>query len=112
FLEPISKIPMRGNGSDFVSYRGVSTTAWPKPRRGEATKRGDKSAPPRGVARNRHPHGVERLERSFGYALRLSPCDRTDCEPFPHMGIFEMGSILEKKESIMILTLFKRGHCE
>ncbi|WP_457597574.1 hypothetical protein, partial [Hydrogenimonas sp.] len=42
-LEPISKIPMRGNGSDFVSYRGARALAWPKPRRGEATKRGDKS---------------------------------------------------------------------
>ncbi len=27
-LEPISKIPMRGNGSDFVSCRGASTKAW------------------------------------------------------------------------------------
>ncbi|WP_456383590.1 hypothetical protein [Hydrogenimonas sp.] len=44
-VDPISKIPIGGNGSDFASYRGGSTQAWPEPRQEEPTKRGGKIAP-------------------------------------------------------------------
>gem|GEM_PF-6562237 len=64
----------------------------PKHRQEEATKRGSKSAPPVGWARKGHADFVENARRSFGYALRFSPRYRTLCEPFPVMGIFEMGS--------------------
>ncbi|WP_300368455.1 hypothetical protein, partial [Hydrogenimonas sp.] len=48
-IEPISKIPIGGNGSDFASSCGASTQAMPSAhRQGEATKRGGKSAPPAG----------------------------------------------------------------
>jgi len=84
---------MAGNGGDFAFYRGASTQAWPKPRRGEATKRGGKIAPPARVARKRQADVVENARCSLGYTLRFSPHHRTVCVPFPTMGIFKMGSI-------------------
>ena len=68
-LEPISKIPMGGNGSDFVFSRGGSTQVWLKPHQGEPTKRGCKSAPPAGW----HPKGTLTSLKMLDDAL-ASPC--------------------------------------
>ncbi|BDY13074.1 hypothetical protein [Hydrogenimonas cancrithermarum] len=92
---------MIGNGSDFASCRGGSTQAWPKPRQGEATKRGGKIAPPVGWPANGTLTTLKMLDVAFGYALRFSSRYRTICGPFPVMWIFEMGS-KEEAESVEV----------